>query len=125
MEAEFKKALGRRLRAIRTERGMTQEDLGSKIDRTPEAISNLERGEVLPHLETLARISTALNVPLSELLIGIGVTLSDDANETEREKLNKDLLDIAKKMSDEDVRLSIYQMKSLFQFRKDKAIKSK
>jgi len=104
---------------------MTQEDLGSKIDRTPEAISNLERGEVLPHLETLARISTALNVPLSELLIGIGVTLSDDANETEREKLNKDLLDIAKKMSDEDVRLSIYQMKSLFQFRKDKAIKSK
>lgn len=125
MEAEFKKALGRRLRTIRTESGMTQEELGNKIDRTPEAISNLERGEVLPHLETLRRISTALNVALSDLLMGIGASPSEAADETERDKLNQELLDIARKMSNEDVRLSLYQMRAIFQFRKETAIKLK
>ena len=125
MEAIFKKRLGSRIRLLRTSRGMTQEELGSRIDRTPEAISNIERGEVLPQLETLSRISVALGVPVSELLLGVGAVDGPPKDENEREKLDRDLMELARKLSNEDVRLQIYQVKAIIQFRKDRAIKMK
>lgn len=62
----MKAEIGRRIKRIRAERGLTQKDLASKvkggIDYT--YIGKIERGEQLPSLKVLMKISDALSVPL-------------------------------------------------------------
>jgi transcriptional regulator with XRE-family HTH domain len=54
-------------RAIRTERGLSQERLAhlAGLDRT--YVSGIERGERNPSLENMLRLADALNVQLSEI----------------------------------------------------------
>lgn len=65
---------GNVLRAIRTSRNLSQEQLGhiTGLDRT--YISGLERGKRNPTLKVLASIAFCLNVTLSQLLEGIGIS---------------------------------------------------
>ncbi|GIG29601.1 hypothetical protein Cma02nite_22010 [Cellulomonas marina] len=60
--------LGRRVRHLRTARGMTLEDLGTAIGRAPSQVSMLENGHREPKLSLLQTIAEALGVPLAELL---------------------------------------------------------
>lgn len=60
--------LGRRVRHLRTQRGLTLEDLGTAIGRAPSQVSMLENGHREPKLSLLAQIADALDVPLAELL---------------------------------------------------------
>ncbi|WP_369826246.1 helix-turn-helix domain-containing protein [Cellulomonas sp. PSBB021] len=60
--------LGRRIRHLRTQRGMTLEDLGSAVGRAPSQVSMLENGHREPRLSLLGQIAEALGVPLAELL---------------------------------------------------------
>ena len=64
-----KQQIGLRVRAYRLERRLTQEQLAEKIDRSVEAISNLERGISLPSEATLHRLARTLDVPVEELLM--------------------------------------------------------
>jgi transcriptional regulator with XRE-family HTH domain len=61
-------ALGRAIRSIREERGLSQEALGfeSGLDRT--YIGGIERGERNPSFESLLRVVDALDVPLSQVV---------------------------------------------------------
>jgi len=61
-------AFGRVVRQLRRERGWSQEDLADRvgIDRT--YMGGVERGERNPGLVNIARIATALEVPMSRLL---------------------------------------------------------
>lgn len=61
------KKFGARLRVIRKEKKLTQDQLGTLIDRSVDAISNLERGLSLPSFETLMRLSEQLDIPIKEL----------------------------------------------------------
>lgn len=54
--------------ALRKSLGMTQLDLGKKVNYSDKAVSRWEKGEVLPDIETLQSVSRALNVPLSYLI---------------------------------------------------------
>lgn len=67
MEAKSAHAFGRTLRRLRTERGISQEQLASAsgLDRT--YISLLERGLRQPSLSTLLRLSRVLRLTLSEM----------------------------------------------------------
>jgi transcriptional regulator with XRE-family HTH domain len=58
---------GRHLRQLRVERNMTQETLAEALNKTPEFISNIERGINAPSFETLEKLETALDLPISEL----------------------------------------------------------
>jgi transcriptional regulator with XRE-family HTH domain len=62
------KIVGRNVRRIRTQRGMTQEKLAfeAKIDLT--YVGGIERGKRNPSLLVLARIAEALSIPLAKLL---------------------------------------------------------
>lgn len=64
MNSDLKRALGLRLQAARAHAKLTQEQLAERIERSPEAVSNIERGVSLPTLDTLARIAEAIGVPL-------------------------------------------------------------
>lgn len=71
MAVNFKKHIGIRVREAREALGMTQEALAEKADKTPETISNLERGAVLTGITALERISASLGVPLASFFEGI------------------------------------------------------
>jgi transcriptional regulator with XRE-family HTH domain len=57
-----------KVQTLRKLRGITQEQLAEKIDKTVETVSNIERGKKLPGLATLDSIRMALGVSLSELI---------------------------------------------------------
>jgi transcriptional regulator with XRE-family HTH domain len=59
---------GRRLRALRTLRRFTQEELGERAGLSGKFISQIEIGAGNPSLRVLARIAKALGVQLWELL---------------------------------------------------------
>lgn len=61
-------AFGRVLRAIRTERGLSQEALGLASGNGRTFVSQLERGERGASLKTLFRLAPCLDVSPSELV---------------------------------------------------------
>lgn len=70
--SEIGKRLGRRIRDLRTQRPekWTQEDLAERAHISVSFLSMIERGERMPHVETLAALAQALDVSLSELFAG-------------------------------------------------------
>ena len=65
-EAEL---FGRRLREIRKQRGLTQEALAESADLSGNYISDLELGRKVPSLTILVRLSQALEVGTTDLLV--------------------------------------------------------
>ena len=64
------KDVGRKIRQLRLSRigpKLTQEDLSERARISVSFLSMIERGERSPHLETLAKIAVALEVPLGDL----------------------------------------------------------
>ncbi|RED65375.1 DNA-binding XRE family transcriptional regulator [Cohnella phaseoli] len=67
MANEILKLVGQRIRSLRKERGMSQEQLGEKGGFHYSYIGQIERGEKNVALLNLAKISAALEVSLSQL----------------------------------------------------------
>ena len=59
--------LGRRIRALRKSKGLTQEELGKASKVNYKFLGSLERGLQNPSTVTLEKIATALKVDLMEL----------------------------------------------------------
>ena len=59
--------LGRAIRQLRTERGLSQEELGLRAEIHPTWISHLESGRNNPAWGSVRRLAAALEVKLSEL----------------------------------------------------------
>lgn len=64
---------GKAVRRRRRELEMTQEQLSEKADLARTYISNLERGRINPSLETMIKISEALDVAVWALLLNSGL----------------------------------------------------
>ena len=62
-----RKFLGQRLRALRKQRGLSQERLGERAGLSGKFIGEVERGEKSISIDSLYRVSVALEVPLREL----------------------------------------------------------
>jgi transcriptional regulator with XRE-family HTH domain len=65
-------AFGHRLRELRTERGISQDDLARATDVHPTAIGRLERGSREPRLTTILRIARGLDCEPGKLLDDLG-----------------------------------------------------
>jgi transcriptional regulator with XRE-family HTH domain len=65
--SDIKKKFGIRLFQLRNEAGMTQARLADKADLSIDLISRIERGERAPSLESIEKLSSALNVSPSLL----------------------------------------------------------
>ena len=59
----MKAEIGRRVKRIRAERGLTQKELASKVGIDFTYIGKIERGEQLPSLKILLKIAEALSLP--------------------------------------------------------------
>lgn len=66
--SERTKAIGIRIRNYRLQAGLTQDKLAELADCHPTYIGQIERGEKNLTVESLARISVSLKVPLNTLL---------------------------------------------------------
>lgn len=67
----FLKALGKRIRDVREEKGITQVELGDLIDMEKPNMNRLEKGGTNPTVLTLKKICTALGITLDYLLSGV------------------------------------------------------
>ena len=62
--------LGKRIRFLRTQAQLTQDDLAGKLNITRQALSNWERDINLPDLDLLEKICTIFGVHMDELMRG-------------------------------------------------------
>ncbi|WP_439902552.1 helix-turn-helix domain-containing protein [Microbacterium azadirachtae] len=60
--------IGRRIRQLRTARGMTLEQLATEIDRAPSQVSMIETGKREPKLTQLQAIARALDTTIDQIL---------------------------------------------------------
>jgi transcriptional regulator with XRE-family HTH domain len=86
-----------RIRTIRKCRGLTQEDLAAMIDRSVDAVSNIERGTSLAGYDTLERLAEGLGVPLAEFFS------DSEPGAPRRTKAMQRLIDAARMLDDGDL----------------------
>ena len=60
-------SLGARIKALRIERGIRQNELAQKGGLTPSLVSQIESDKLTPSLNTLGRLAGALGVPIGTL----------------------------------------------------------
>jgi transcriptional regulator with XRE-family HTH domain len=106
------KEVGKKIRLLRTTRvspRMTQEALALKADISVSFLSMIERGERAPHLETLARLAVALQVPITELF-------SFDSDPERIDALYRPLIEFCRKqaMTRRDVDRLVAVARSIF-----------
>lgn len=66
--------IGERIRALRLDAGMTQEELAQRIGLKKQNISRYENSRVEPNIRTAKRIAEALGVSLEEMAVGVTVS---------------------------------------------------
>src|SRR3990172_9251097 len=64
-ETYLKFEIGRRLKRLRLEKGLTQKELAAEVGLDYTYIGKIERGEQLPSLKILLKISEVLAVPVN------------------------------------------------------------
>ncbi len=62
------KAVGNRIRKLRSEQGITQEELAFRLNSSAAYLSNIENGIKKPSLTKLTDIAQILNVTLNDLI---------------------------------------------------------
>ncbi len=67
MKSEAQK-LGDNLKRIRTEKGISQGDIGRALEVDKSFVSNIENGKTNPTLATIAKLAKAIGVSVDELL---------------------------------------------------------
>lgn len=109
MKHDLKSIVGARVRAARKSAGLSQARLAEAIDRTVEAVSNIERGRSLPPLDQLQRIGVATGCPLASL---VDVPL-DESSSPEQARLEIRLQAAARALALDQLRIAVVQIEAL------------
>ncbi|PJN89008.1 LexA family protein [Bacillus sp. mrc49] len=78
--------IGERIKLLRKERKMTQEDLAKILKVAPTAVSAWESGRNKPLMDKLSMMSTCFDIPLSHLVDGTPIVKKDSSMEILNEK---------------------------------------
>lgn len=70
--SELRAQFGRRLRQLRRQKDLTQEQLAEAAGISVDMLSNIERGVNAPSFETLEKLAKVLGVHVKELFDGVG-----------------------------------------------------
>jgi transcriptional regulator with XRE-family HTH domain len=106
----LKQHVGTKVKAARLKRGLTQERLGELVDKTAESVSNIERGHVLPPLDTLERLARHLDVPMAFFFDDLDRGRSVTRNRLE---LEHRLRGLGETLSDADLRLAVAMVETI------------
>ena len=69
----IKQRFGKAIRRRRRELDLSQEELAERAELHRTYISNIERGELNPSLETMEKLVKALNITVSDLFANYGI----------------------------------------------------
>jgi len=101
------------LQTVRKNRGLTQADLAAKMDRSVDAISNIERGKSLPSFEMLEALSRALTINPGEMF-----EFSGRHESSSKAALLTKLLLAARELNETDLGVALEQIAALGRRRK-------
>ena len=65
------KQLGSRIRDIRKKKSLTLEELSDRADLDWSFLARIETGKAIPSIQSLVKISTALNVSMADLFSNV------------------------------------------------------
>jgi transcriptional regulator with XRE-family HTH domain len=68
MSTTLRQRFGHVVRVTREDRGWSQEQLAGRADLNRSYLGEIERGTVMPSIETAAKLAAALGVSLSSLI---------------------------------------------------------
>jgi transcriptional regulator with XRE-family HTH domain len=80
LEPLWREVLGRRLRALRTERWETLAQTAERAGISPQYLSEIERGRKEPSSEMIAALAGALGISVADLMAGAAADLRHDAS---------------------------------------------
>ena len=83
---------GKKIKKLRTDNGLTQDELAEKIYVTRTAISKWESGRGFPNIESLKAISKYFSVSLDELLSGEEILAIAENDNKQKERALRDLI---------------------------------
>ena len=83
---------GEIIKKLRTDKGLTQDELAEKIYVTRTAISKWESGRGFPNIESLKAISKYFSVSLDELLSGEEILAIAENDNKQKERTLRDLI---------------------------------
>lgn len=87
MKKDIYSTIGQSIRRIRKSLGITQEELALKIGISPSFISHIERGTKKASIETIYKISNALEIPMGKLFSEFHLPASKNKNLTFTRKI--------------------------------------
>jgi len=105
-----RKFLGQRLRALRKQRGLSQERLGERSQLSGKFIGEVERGEKSISIDSLYRVSVALEVPLRDLTD----VRADKAGAVPGEEAEKIFALVSGRRRPEDIRKAYEVLRAMF-----------
>ncbi len=68
MGDDFPRSVGRKIRAVRESRGLTQAEFGARIGSPAITVRQWESGKRQPRLQMIYKVASAFGVPVSDLL---------------------------------------------------------
>ena len=110
MDERIKIGIAQALKSARKGKGLTQAELGDRIGRTAEALSNIERGEAVPSVETLVALSGELGLRLSDFFPDLG---GNDEVSPRRLRLEVEAVEIIRKLPEKSLVAAIDQLNAL------------
>jgi len=110
MNEQLKVFIGGRIKTYRKAKGLTQAELGERIERSDEALSNLERGKSLPEISTLIAVAKELERPIQDFLPKKASYRSKSASRLSDEA---ELSALASSLSDRQLNIALEQLKAL------------
>jgi XRE family transcriptional regulator, regulator of sulfur utilization len=105
-----RKFLGQRLRELRKQHGFSQERLGERSSLSGKFIGEVERGEKSISIDSLYRVSVALEIPLRELTDG----RADKASAVPSEDAEKIFALVSGRRRLEDIRKAYRILQAIF-----------
>ena len=109
---DIKQNIGAKVKLVRSDANLTQEQLAFDIEVSVETISNIERGKVIPSIDTLLKISQKLNFSISDFFAGLDrKKLSNKRIESEARMLHN-----IKKLENKELDFAIKQVELLIEY---------
>ncbi len=83
-----KQEFGKKIKRMRLNRGLTQEELAEAVDLSQRAMSGIETGENFASAETIDKLVSALDTTLEELFATNHLKIEEDLRQEIDEKLD-------------------------------------
>ena len=115
MTDSLKHVIGGQVRTARATKKWTQSELAAHIERSVEAISNIERGVSLPTIETLERIAKTTGTEVVRFFTKS--ELSDPSYSRTRAAKMTRLKEVCDKLDDRDLAIAVDQVEAFLKRR--------